>query len=131
MRDLHDELAGKLKEMKRLAAVCAYADDDPAPQAELRAPCKLPAPLRAMNDYAYRVQLPVLKTQTAKPTGPTPDQVKDAIIDQYVRSVSRRRCARDIEDPGCLLESEILAMRKSLDKAEKQAPAAPGQLRLR
>jgi hypothetical protein len=131
MRDLHDELAGKLKEMKRLAAVCAYADDDPAPQAELRAPCKLPEGLRAMNDYAYRVQLPVLKTQTAKPTGPTPDQVKDAIIDQYVRSVSRRRCARDIEDPGCLLESEILAMRKSLDKAEKQAPAAPGQLRLR
>jgi hypothetical protein len=31
-----------------------------------------------------------------------------------VRDVSRRRCERDLEDPGCLLEGETEELRKKL-----------------
>jgi hypothetical protein len=115
IRDLHDELTEELREMTALAVTCSYLND--RPQTELRAKCKLPPAPHAMNDYDYRIRLPVLRNQTAAPTGnPTAPQIKDAIIEQYVRSVSRQRCARDIRDRGCLLESEIGTLRASLDQ---------------
>ncbi|HSD43155.1 MAG TPA: hypothetical protein VLD36_14975 [Burkholderiales bacterium] len=128
MRALHDELTARLREMTQFAAACSHLNDPP--QRELSEQCRLPSALRETNDYHYRIRLPVLRTQTANSTGePTAAQRKDAIIEQYVRSVSRRRCARDVGDRGCLLESEIAALRASLDEQEKQAPAAPGLLR--
>jgi hypothetical protein len=115
MRGLHDEVTVKLREITKLAAECSYLND--SPQASLNAKCAFPATLSAARDYDYRIRLPVLRAQTAAPTGkPTEVQVKDAIIEQYVRSVSRQRCARDIADRGCLLESEIDALRVSLDQ---------------
>jgi hypothetical protein len=115
MRELHDELTGRLREMIRLAAACSYLND--RPQTELSAKCRSSPALRETNDYHYRIRLPVLKNQTAAPTGtPTAVQIKDAIIEQYVRNISRRRCARDVEDRGCLLEREIKTLRASLDQ---------------
>jgi hypothetical protein len=127
MRALHDELTEKLREMTRFATVCGHLNDPP--QKELSKQCSLPSALRDSNDYHYRIRLPVLKAQTVNPADPTAAQKKDAIIEQYVRTVSRRRCARDVGDPGCLLESEIATLRASLDEQEKHAPAAPGLLR--
>jgi len=115
MRELHDEITKKLRELTRFAAECGYLND--APQASLRAQCAFPAALSAARDYDYRIRLPVLRNQTAAATGaPTAVQIKDAIIEQYVRSVSRQRCARDVADRGCLLESEIGTLRTSLDQ---------------
>jgi len=114
MRGLHDEITKKLRELTRFAAECSYLNN--SPQASLRAQCAFPAALSATRDYDYRIRLPVLRNQTAAPTGtPTAPQIKNAIIEQYVRSVSRQRCARDIRDRGCLLESEIGTLRASLD----------------
>jgi hypothetical protein len=130
MRDLHDEIIKKLREMTRFAAECSYLND--SPQASLNAKCAFPAALSAARDYDYRIRLPVLRAQTGTPSAkqipagkacdkPTDDvcaQIKDAIIEQYVRSVSRQRCARDVADRGCLLESEIGALRASLDQQQ-------------
>jgi hypothetical protein len=128
LRALHDELTAHLKEMKRFAAACGHLNDPP--QKALSEACSLPAALRETNDYSYRIRLPVLRAQTASPGGnPSDSEMKDAIIEQYVRSVSRRRCARDVGDPGCLLESDIAVLRASLDEQQKPAPAAPGRLR--
>jgi hypothetical protein len=115
MRELHDEITEKLRGITKLAAECSYLNDPP--QASLDAKCAIPAALSAARDYDYRIRLPVLSNQTAatnKP--PTAVEIKDAIIEQYVRSVSRQRCARDVADRGCLLESEIKALRASLDQ---------------
>jgi hypothetical protein len=116
MRGLHDEITNKLREMTRFAAECSYLNN--SPQASLRAKCAFPAALSATRDYDYRIRLPVLRAQTGEPppAKPPPIQIKDAIIEQYVRSVSRQRCARDVADRGCLLESEIGALRASLDQ---------------
>jgi hypothetical protein len=128
MRALHDELTAKLRELTRFAAACGHVNDPP--QAELSGQCSLPPAVHEMSDYHYRIRLPVLRTQTAAPTGtPNATQIKDAIIEQYVRSVSRRRCAHDVGDPGCLLESDIATLRMSLDQQERKAPVAPGLLR--
>jgi hypothetical protein len=115
--------------MTQFAAECSHLNDPP--QKELSERCSLPSALRETNDYHYRIRLPVLRTQTANSTGePTAAQRKDAIIEQYVRTISRRRCARDVGDPGCLLESEIAALRASLDEqAKPQVPVAPALLR--
>jgi hypothetical protein len=143
MRVLHDEITTKLREITKFAAECSYLNN--SPQASLRAQCAFPAALSAARDYGYRIRLPVLRAQTgAPPVEPIPAattfekltaaqlaQIKDAVIEQYVRSVSRQRCARDVADPGCLLESEIGTLRASLDEKKGQAPAAPGHLRLR
>jgi hypothetical protein len=40
--------------------------------------------------------------------------INTAVIDRHVREVSRRRCERDLEDPGCLLESQIEELRRQL-----------------
>jgi hypothetical protein len=115
VRVLHDEITVKLRGITKFAAECSYLND--SPQASLNAKCAFPATLSAARDYDYRVRLPVLRNQTAAATKPPTDvQVKDAIIEQYVRSVSRQRCARDVADRGCLLESEIDALRASLDQ---------------
>jgi hypothetical protein len=131
MRGLHDEITAKLRDLTRFAAACSHLNNPP--QAELSATCKLSPALRETNDYHYRIRLPVLRAQTGEPPPGKPSpiptatpvekltaaqlaQIKDAIIEQYVRSVSRQRCARDIEDRGCLLESQIGALRASLDQ---------------
>jgi len=131
MRGLHDETTRKLRDMTRFAAACSYLNN--SPQTSLRAQCKFPAELSATHDYDYRIRLPVLRAQTGEPPPAKPSpiptatplekltaaqlaQIKDAIIEQYVRSVSRQRCARDIVDRGCLLESQISALRASLDQ---------------
>jgi hypothetical protein len=117
MRKLHDEITKKLRDMARFAADCSYLND--SPQASLNAKCAFPATLSAARDYDYRIRLPVLRAQTGTPIGKPPEvQIKDAIIEQYVRSVSRQRCARDVADRGCLLESEIATLRASLDKKQ-------------
>lgn len=131
MRGLHDEITTKLRELTGFAAACSYLNN--SPQTSLRAQCKFPAALSATHDYDYRIRLPVLRAQTGGPPPEKPSpipaatpvgkltaaqlaQIKDAIIEQYVRSISRQRCARDIEDRGCLLESQISALRTSLDQ---------------
>jgi hypothetical protein len=113
--------------MARLAAECGHLDDPPPKGLSER--CSLPTDLQRVDDYQYRLRLPVLRAQTAAaPTGvPTDAQTKDAIVEQYVRSVSRRRCVHDVGDPGCLLESQIAALRASLDQMEGQAPQAPAR----
>jgi len=109
MQALHDELVSKLRAIRAIADYCAFYDEDMAPPDTLAVPCRVPDDLDLRNDYAYRVRLPVLAAGLA-----TPAARAARIIDQHVRDVSRRRCERDLQDPGCLLESEIEKLRPAL-----------------
>jgi hypothetical protein len=82
------------------------------PRDALAPPCSLPPDLDLRNDYAFRLRLPVRKSSVAG--NKTASDIRDAIIDQHVREVSRRRCERNIEDPGCLLESQIAELRQKM-----------------
>jgi hypothetical protein len=110
MQALHDELMVKLRNIRTIADDCAFYDTDMGSHESLASSCTLPGDLDLRDDYAYRVRLPVL----ASAPDTAASVVKAAIIDQHVRDVSRRRCERDLEDPGCLLESDVEKRRKAL-----------------
>jgi hypothetical protein len=112
MQALHDELVSKLRAIRVIADPCAFYDEDMGPRDTLAIPCTLSDDLNLRNDFAYRVRPPVLD---AGQTTPAARAARSAlIVDQHVRDVSRRRCERDLQDPGCLLEREIEELRKAL-----------------
>jgi hypothetical protein len=112
MEALHDDLADRLRRIRALAESCTFYDEDMGPRDPLALPCRLTPDLDLRNDYAYRLRLPVLRSSAAG--GKTASDIHAAIIDQHVREVSRRRCERNLEDPGCLLERQIDELRKKL-----------------
>jgi hypothetical protein len=111
MQTLHDELVTKLRCIRGLADSYTYYDEDMGPRETLAVPCTLTTDLDLRNDYEYRLRLPVLSGNVA---GKAASDINAAVIDHHVRDVSRRRCERDLEDPGCLLEGEIEELRKRL-----------------
>lgn len=121
MQALHDELTRKMRTIQELSEACTFHDEDP--ERTPVEPCER-ADLDARNDYAYRVQLPALKSDVDASTKPS--EIADAIIDRHVRDVSRDRCERDVADPGCLLESEIEKLRQTLPSS----PAPPAAVRI-
>jgi hypothetical protein len=111
MHALHDELMKDLGQIRKLADTCTFYDDDMGPSEKLGVACTV-AGLDRRNDYAYRLRLPVRKKEAGG--GKTASAINAAIIDRHVRDVSRRRCERELEDPGCLLEAEIEELRQKL-----------------
>jgi hypothetical protein len=112
MQALHDELVSKLRAIRVIADRCAFYDEDMGPRDTLAMPCTLSDDLDLRNDYAYRVRLPVLDAGLATPAARAARAAQ--IIDRHVREVSRRRCERDLQDPGCILEREIEELRRGL-----------------
>jgi hypothetical protein len=108
MQALHDDLMARLRDLRAIADNCAFYDEDMSPRDALAIPCTLPDDLDLRDDYAYRLRLPVLRPSEAAA------DINAEIIDQHVRDISRRRCERDLEDPGCLLESEVEELRREL-----------------
>jgi hypothetical protein len=113
MQALHDELTKAIRDIHAVSKRCTFYDDDMGPpQTDAGpAPCG-EEKLNLRDDSAYRVRLPVLKSTGVDLTDRS--DVAAAVIDQHIRAVSRRRCERDIEDPGCLPESEIEEWKKKL-----------------
>ena len=112
MQALNDELTEKLRRMRTFSERCAFYDKDMGSPEKGQVPCAEVTDLDVRDDYAYRLRLPVM---TSKLLGKTdPALIRAAVIDQHVRDVSRRRCERDLQDPGCLLESEIEELKKKL-----------------
>jgi hypothetical protein len=112
MQALHDELVSKLRQIREIADNCAFYDEDMGPPDTPAIRCTLSADLDLRNDYAYRLRLPVPDAGAATPAARAARTA--LIIDQHVRVVSRRRCERDLQDPGCLLEREIEKLRQAL-----------------
>jgi hypothetical protein len=104
LQALHDELMTSMNRLRDVSRRCTYYDEDMS-SSESDRPCELATEPDFRNDYEYRLRLPVLVTSEVKPDDPS--SVRSAIIEQHVRAVSRRRCDRDPEDPGCLLERQI------------------------
>lgn len=102
LRTLQDEMKSKLKAQRELACRCAYVEDDEASEEEL---CQLPVELNTMNDYSYRILLPIHKSMT-NPSGDDTLKIKD-IIYYRVRRLSEFRCENDLDNPGCLNNKEI------------------------
>jgi hypothetical protein len=111
MQALHDELMKKIERIRAFSRLCAFYDEDMKPTKGPN-PCAVADDLTSIDEYAYRLRLPVLKSKVG--TINDPKQVAAAVIDQHVRDVSRRRCERNLEDPGCLLESEIEELSRKL-----------------
>jgi hypothetical protein len=111
MQALHDELLKKIRDIRTFSARCAFYDEDMKPENGTN-PCALPDDLKSIDEYAYRLRLPVLKSKAG--TIADPKVVAAAVIDQHVRDVSRRRCERDLEDSGCLPESKIEELSRTL-----------------
>jgi hypothetical protein len=109
MQALHDELMKDLGRIRTLASTCTFYDDDMGSSEKFGVACSV-AGLDRRNDYAYRLRLPVRK----EAGGTSASAISAAIVDRHVRDVSRRRCGRDLEDPGCLLEAAIEELRKKL-----------------
>ena len=112
MEALHDEVTVRLRRIRTLAGSCTFTDADTGPRDALAPACRLTPELDLRDDYAFRLRLPVLRASVAGDK--TPSDIHAAIIAQHVRDVSRRRCERNLEDPGCLLESQIEELRKKL-----------------
>ncbi len=111
MQALHDELMKTMERIRAFSRLCAFYDEDMTPENGPN-PCAVGDDLKSIDEYAYRLRLPVLRRTVG--TIKDPKVVAAAIIDQHVRDVSRRRCERNLEDPGCLPESRIEELRKKL-----------------
>lgn len=110
LRNLQDELKMKLRAQRELARRCAFAEDEETPG---DAPCELPADLNTINDYSYRILMPLHETTTdAERTDTT--RIIDEIIDYRVRKVSAYRCTDDLDDPGCLTNRQIENLKETL-----------------
>jgi lipopolysaccharide biosynthesis regulator YciM len=110
LRTLQDELKNKLRAHRDLARRCAFVEDDETPE---EAPCELSNDLNTMNDYVYRIQLPLHETATEASGQDTAQLISD-IIDSRVRKVSTYRCEDDLDDPGCLTNRQIDALEEQL-----------------
>jgi hypothetical protein len=114
MQALHDELMKKMERIRTFSRLCTFYDEDMRGPRTDPDPCPVETDLNVRDDYAYRLRLPVLKS--AADNIKDPSQVAAAVIEQHVREVSRRRCERDLEDPGCLPESKIDELSKELSR---------------
>jgi len=112
LRTLQDELKGKLRAVRDLARRCAFVEDDEITGPE-DAPCELPEDLNNMNDYDYRIQLPLHETATEASEQNAAQLISD-IIEIRVRNVSTYRCEDDLDDPGCLTNRQINELEEQL-----------------
>jgi hypothetical protein len=112
MEALHDELTTRLRRIRELAESCTFYDEDMGEREIQAPPCEVTPDLDVRNDYGYRLRLPVLTSSVGG--GASQPAVRAAILEQHVREESRRRCEQDLEDPGCLLESEIAELSAQL-----------------
>lgn len=117
LRTLQDELKNKLRAHRELARRCAFVEDDETPE---EAPCELTNDLDTMNDYDYRIQLPLYETATEASEQNAAQLISD-IIEIRVRKVSTYRCEDDLDDPGCLTNRQI-------DNLEEQLTARAGAI---
>ena len=114
MQALHDELLKRMERMRTFSRLCAFYDEDMRERKTDPDPCPEETDLDLRDDYAYRLRLPVLNSPAVNIK--VPSQAAAAVIEQHVREVSRRRCERDLEDPGCLLEGKIEELSNELSK---------------
>ena len=74
LRTLQDELKDKLRAHRDLARQCAFIEDDEISE---ETPCELPQDLNTMNDYVYRIQLPLHETATEASEQDTAQLISD------------------------------------------------------
>jgi hypothetical protein len=110
LRALQDEIQEKLRKQRELARLCAFAgDDEGTVSGEVLTPvCVLPEELNAVNDYHYRIQLPIL----AQDVSISRSSQEDLCIQAQVDLVDRQRETIDGDPKNIVnLQDALIAYR--------------------